>query len=96
MFLYNISVIAEQDTGESARKMILKHVHTAAAAGISVSLLELLNSPHEGITYCVQLHADDMESITLLQQKLLNPLQDEANRLHPGKVLFFDSLMKYL
>ncbi|SKB34371.1 protein of unknown function [Parapedobacter luteus] len=96
MYLYNVTIITEDDIREIVRQHIEEHLKHYREATASVALLELLDSPHEGTTYCLQLRAAHNEEIALFQQQYLAPIQAFANQQHTGKVLFFDSVMKYL
>lgn len=94
MFLYNITVIVDSGAHEAVRKQIEQQIRPYR--GMTVRLLKLLNSPHEGVTYCIHLHAETEAAITQFQQTYLARLQELTNADHPGQVLFFDSTMKYL
>jgi len=96
MYLYNVTIIVENDI----RDLVKKHLHAELpseqeGSGI-FSLLELLDSPHDGTTFCVQLRCKDKADITAFQAGGLTTLQTSLSGHYPGKVVFFDSIMKYL
>ena len=96
MYLYNITIIAEDDIGEA----VMQHLH-AELSGFgntksSLSLLELLDSPHEGTTLCVQLRCREKGDIVTFQTDRLAKIQTDLSGKYPGKVVFFDSTMRYL
>lgn len=93
MFLYNITVIVDQDVHEAIHDKITRQLQ--ASRGATIQLLELLESPHEGITYCIHFHAKDEEEIAKFKQEHLLNLQKMTHG-YAGKVIFFDSTLKYL
>ncbi|MFB2119641.1 DUF4286 family protein [Parapedobacter sp. 2B3] len=96
MYLYNVSVIVENDIRDAVKRHLHATVVGKQPLGGSLSLLELLDSPHEGTTYCIQLRCQDRTDIVAFQSHWLAALQTGFNETHPGKVVFFDSTMKYL
>jgi len=94
MYLYNVSVIVEESESQLVRALLISHLETARDKGLAVRLLELLDSPHEGVTYSLQLEAPDSEVVTAFQSDHLAALQAKTNQHHEGKVFYFDSLMK--
>lgn len=96
MFLYNVTLIVENDIHEDVRRHIEQQLFSKNGAPDNVTLLEMLDSPHEGITYCIQLRADNRDQISRFQNLDISAIQQLANQQYPGKILFFDSTMKYL
>ncbi len=96
MFLYNVTIIVEQDVHEDVKKHIEQQLFNQPEAPEAVALLELLDSPHEGITYCIQLRTENREGIASFQQRHLAAFQQLVSTRYAGKVLFFDSTMNYL
>jgi len=58
--------------------------------------LKLLDSPHEGHTYCVQLVFENPSEIPTFQQEKLVILQSHIATNHLEKAFLFDSTMKYI
>jgi hypothetical protein len=96
MYLYNVTVIIESGVQDAVRQRIEAQLFGHSDTGTPVKLLQMLDSPHEGATLCIQLHTETTEGIAAFQQHRLAPIQELTNREYPGKVLFFDSTMKYL
>lgn len=94
MYLYNVSVIVEDSENQAVRALLVSQLELARRMGLSVRLLELLDSPHEGITYSLQLEAVDADAVAAFQAQHLAPLQAKTNQGHEGKVIYFDSLMQ--
>ncbi len=95
MFLYNVTIIVENDIHDDVRKYIEARLF-AQQHMAPVDLLEMVNAPHEGTTYCIQLRSADTAEIELFQRQHVAAIQQFANSAYAGKVLFFDSTMKYL
>ena len=94
MYLYNVSVIVEDSERQAVRDLLVSQLELARGMGLSVRLLELLDSPHEGVTYSLQLEAADSDAVAAFQAEHVAPLQAKTNQAHEGKVFYFDSLMQ--
>lgn len=58
--------------------------------------LKMLDSPHEGTTYCIQVTAADEETIQGFQADVLHTIQAYIGTNHHEKAFIFDSKMQYL
>ncbi|HWK59017.1 MAG TPA: DUF4286 family protein [Parapedobacter sp.] len=96
MYLYNVTIIVENDIRDAVKQHLDAALFRNLEPSAPFSLLELLDSPHEGATYCVQLRCNDRADIIAFQTGDLASLQTGLNGQYPGKVVFFDSIMKYL
>lgn len=97
MYLYNVTLIAENDIGEAVyRYLTMQLTDGTHGTDNRPRLLEMLDSPHDGRTYCIQLLADNRDDITTFQQTRLASIRTHLEAVHAGKVLVFDSVMKYL
>lgn len=96
MFLYNVTIIIEKDIHEDVRRHIEQQLFDKKDVQNGITLLEMLDSPHEGITYCIQLRSDNKDDIARFQSQHISVIQQLANSEYPGKILFFDSTMKFL
>lgn len=94
MYFYNISVIVEEQESQAVKSILLRQLALARSQGSIVRLLELLDSPHEGVTYSIQLEAETTQVVDDFQAEHLAYLHSQTNQYHPGKVFFFDSLMR--
>lgn len=56
----------------------------------------MLESPHEGSTYCIQVVATDDTEILKFQEDVLVELQAYLTTSHAEKAFIFDSKMQYL
>lgn len=96
MYLYNVTIIVENDISEAVKTRLHAEPFNEQGLDGGFSILKLLDSPHDGATYCVQLRCKDKATIATFQAHGLAALQTGLNELYPGKVVFFDSIMKYL
>lgn len=62
----------------------------------TIRILKMLDSHHEGSTYCLQLQTHGRKTIVDFQEKELQNIQVEIEKTHPGKVMYFASTMQYL
>lgn len=94
MYLYNISIIVE----ESQHHALLSWVQQSWIPTLSteVKFLKMLNSPHDGHTYCVQLIVDEESQIHRFQSEHITSLQQHIAQHHNEKAFIFDSVMQYL
>lgn len=94
MFLYNVSLIVEESIHEDLLQWVRENI--VNTADFEIRLLEMLHSPHEGRTFCLQVHAPSEELIESFQQKQIFPLQALIAERYQDKAFLFDSKMKYL
>ncbi len=94
MFLYNVSVIAEEAIHQEIVVWIQDNI--LQSQKFEVHFLQMLQSPHEGMTYCIQVVLPSEEHIADFQQVHLLPLQELVAETYQNKVFLFDSTMKYL
>ena len=96
MYLYNVTIIVENDVSDVVKQYLHDELLNEQDRDRSLSLLELLDSPHEGVTYCIQLRCHDWDDVSAFRANDLVTLQNRLNERYPGQIVFFDSAMKYL
>lgn len=97
MYLYNATIIAESEISEAVRTYLNGQLaYEVGNSVVQLSFLEMLNSPHDGVTYCVQLRTESRDEITSFQEIHLAKIRAQLETTYAGKVLFFDSIMKYI
>lgn len=94
MYLYNVSVIIENEHHDSLLDWIRNN--WLSNLPVAANLLKMINSPHEGHTYCIQLIVSSEEEIQAFQQTSLILLQEQIGQHHQEKAFIFDSVMQYL
>jgi hypothetical protein len=91
-------MLANNDIHEELKSWILKDFFPSIAeekSFESLSLLKVLNSPNEGVTYALQFKAINEDVINQFRENHLIFLQNKAQLDYPNKVYFFESLMEY-
>ncbi|WP_159637475.1 DUF4286 family protein [Sphingobacterium composti Ten et al. 2007 non Yoo et al. 2007] len=94
MYLYNISIIVDNDRHEILIQWVKENWLNTLPN--QAKFLKLLDSPHEGQTYCVQLVFEHPSDIPTFQKEKLAMLQGYIAENHLEKAFLFDSTMKYL
>lgn len=95
MYLYNISIIVE-DSHNDALLTWLKNEWIPSLNLQEIKFLKMINSPHEGQTYCIQLNTPKEELVKDFQETKMVELQNHLGTKHHEKAFVFDSLMQYL
>lgn len=94
MYLYNISIIVENEHHESLMDWVKNSWFKTLPT--SSKLLKILDSPHEGHTYSVQLVFEHAADIPVFQKDKVSILQAQIAEHHYEKAFIFDSTMKYI
>ena len=94
MYLYNISIIVEDNSHDLLLEWVQNNWLPSLAA--EAKFLKMLNTPHEGHTYCVQLVVKNESEIVDFQENDMQSLQEHISQNHLEKAFIFDSIMQYL
>lgn len=94
MYLYNISIIVEESQHDTLLNWLEKE--WLPSLNQEIKFLKMINTPHEGHTYCVQMTVSNQEDIVNFQQTTLSDLQYHLHLNHKEKAFIFDSIMQYL
>jgi len=99
MILYNITAIVDNDIDTEFKEWI----HRLFLPGLaedelfkSQALLKVLDSPNEGVTYCLQMIASGDKEISLFQQNQLPQLHKKSQGIWANKIYLFESKMQYI
>jgi len=99
MLLYNITIILENAAeNEWLNWMQETHIPAVMDTGRFVSnrLLKVLDSPNEGVTYCVQYVADNMDDYESYKAEYAPALQAELEERFKNRHVSFRTLMEYV
>ena len=99
MLLYNVTLIIEDSAAnEWLQWMQQTHIPEVMATGKFVSnrLLKVLDSPNEGVTYCVQYIAENEADYTSYQADFAPALQAKLQSKFENRVLAFRTLMEFV
>ncbi len=99
MLLYNITIILEEAAeGEWLTWMQDVHIPMVMNTGSFVSnrLLKVLDSPNEGVTYCAQYVANNLEDYEHYKLAYAPALQEELEVRFKDRHVSFRTLMEYV
>ncbi len=94
MYLYNVSIITEDSVNATVVEWLKAEILSQST--FNTKFLELLDSPHEGHTHCIQIIVENESEIELFNEKHLIPLQEYIASSFHGRAFVFNSVMKYL
>lgn len=99
MLLYNVTLIIEDAAAEEWLNWMQNiHIPEVMETGMFVSsrLLKVLDSPNEGVTYCAQYVAENMETYLNYQEQFAPALQADLNEKFENQFVAFRTLMEYV
>lgn len=97
MIIFNDTVIVDEAIHESWLNWMTEvHIPAVMATGYfnSYQVLNVIDSPNEGVTYCIQYQTDSLESFNQFYSKHLHRLQDIHNKRFENQFVLFNTLMK--
>lgn len=97
MIIYNETFVVETNTGpEWLQWMQTLHIPAAMATGCftGYKILEVLDSPNEGVTFCIQYQTPDIEKYQEFQAQHLHSLHVRHHEQFENRYVLFNSLMK--
>ena len=97
MIIFNDTVIIEEAIQQKWLKWI-KEVHIPAVMATghfkSYQVLNVIDSPNEGVTYCIQYRADSIADFNQFYSKHLHRLQEAHNQEFENQFVIFNTLMR--
>lgn len=99
MILYNITVILDESIHDQWLQWIeAHHIPGIMATGMFVSsrLLRVVDSPNEGITYCMQYIAEDMDKYNQYKERFSTTLLAKHDQMFQEKFVSFTTLMEFI
>ena len=97
MIIFNDTVIVEEAIHEKWLKWMLEvHIPAIMATGYfsTYQVLNVIDSPNEGVTYCIQYHTDSLEKFNHFYTKHLHQLQTTHSQQFENQFFIFNTLMK--
>lgn len=98
MILYNQTIIIDEDIQKEWLVWMREtHIPQVMSTNSFVShrMLKVLNSPNEGITYCMQYIADNLEKYEDYAEKFAPQLQPELAQKFENKYVAFHTIMEF-
>jgi hypothetical protein len=99
MILYNVTIILDESIhNEWLEWMESEHIPDVMNTGFFVSnrLLKVLDSPNEGVTYCVQYIAETPELVNEYREKYADGLQSNFPAQFINKFVLFPTIMEFV
>ncbi|WP_316801974.1 DUF4286 family protein [Pedobacter nototheniae] len=99
MLLYNVTLILEDAAAEEWLQWAQKiHIPQVMDTGLFVShrLLKVLDSPNEGVTYCVQYVAENQEQYNQYVDVYAPALQEDLNTKFKNRFVAYRTLMEFV
>ena len=97
MIIFNDTVIVEESVHERWLQWVQQvHIPAVMASGYfqSFKILTVIDSPNEGVTYCVQYFAENIENFNQFYNKHFHQLQAIHNHEFENQFVIFNTLMK--
>lgn len=91
-------MLTDEGIHEELKSWILKDFIPAVANEdifISQSLLKILNSPNEGVTYSMQFIAENEDIVDQFRTAQLLSLHNKTQQEYANKVFFVESIMEF-
>lgn len=99
MILYNVTIILDEGIHDSWLKWLKQeHLKEMMSTGffISYRVLKVIDSPNEGVTYCIQYIADTTEKYNEYMEKHANHIQNNVPDQFLNKFVVFSTLMEFI
>ena len=99
MILYNVTIILENEVQiEWLNWMQSKQIPALMGTGCFVSnrLLKVLDSPNEGVTYCVQFVSDSIQKLNEFKEKYEGLLEANTPIAFNNKLVTFPTVMEFI
>ena len=97
MIIFNDTVIIEESVHRQWLKWMQEvHIPAIMATGYfkKYQVLNVIDSPNEGVTYCVQYYADNIGDFNQFYIKHFHQLQENHNRQFENQFVIFNTLMQ--
>lgn len=99
MLLYNVTFIMEEAAADEWLQWMKEtHIPEVMATDKFVSnrMLKVLDSPNEGVTYCIQYGAENLTAYNDYQQNFASKLQADLQSKFENRLVTFRTLMEFV
>lgn len=99
MFIYNITVLVDVAIEEEWLNWIKPNlIRNVLETGFfhSYQLLQIMDSPNEGSTYCLQFHTNEISLLQSYQSLYTTQIESEHQLAFPDQLVTFSSAMKLI
>lgn len=97
MIIFNDTVILDEAVHEKWLTWLHEtYIPMVMATGYfsSYQVLNVIDSPNEGVTYCIQYQTDSLEKFNHFYSKHLHQLQNLQNQQFENQFVLFNTLMQ--
>ena len=97
MIIYNETFVVDEAVHEQWLAWVkANHIANIIATGDfqSFQILKVLNSPNEGVTYCIQYLTDNVSKYEHFMLYHMNPIHIDHNAQFENKFVLFNTLME--
>lgn len=99
MFIYNITFLVDESIApEWLDQIKTNYIAMVLETGFfqSHQLLQVTDSPNEGLTYCLQFRTEEISSLQSYQNLYAPQIESEHQQLFVNQVVTFSSIMKLI
>ncbi len=99
MFIYNITFLIDEAIVQEWLELIkTNYIQTVMETGFfqSYQLLQVMDSPNEGLTYCLQFRTSEISSLQSYQNLYAPQIESEHLQSFTNQVITFTSTMKLI
>lgn len=99
MFIYNITVLIEKSIEQEWLSWIKpNYINTVMETGFfqSCQLLQVSDSPNEGLTYCLQFRTNEISLLQSYQNLYASQIEREHQVAFTNQLVTFSSTMKII
>ncbi len=99
MFIYNITFLVDESIAQEwLNEVKINYIETVLETGFfqSYQLLQVTDSPNEGLTYCLQFRTEEISSLQSYQNLYAPQIESEHQQLFANQMVTFVSTMKLI
>ncbi|MVN21134.1 DUF4286 family protein [Mucilaginibacter arboris] len=99
MFIYNITILIEESIEQEWLSWVkINFIQTVMETGFfqSYQMLQVTDSPNEGLTYCVQFRTNEISSLQSYQSLYAPQIESEQQLAFANQLVTFSSTMKII
>lgn len=99
MFIYNITVLIEETIEQEWLSWIkTNYMEAVMETGFfqSCQLLQVTDSPNEGLTFCLQFRTNEISSLQSYQNLYAPNIEQEHQQAFVNQLVTFSSIMKII
>lgn len=99
MFIYNITFLIDESIAQEwLNEVKNNYIEIVLETGFfqSYQLLQVMDSPNEGLTYCLQFRTEEISSLQSYQNLYAPQIENKHQQLFVNQIITFSSTMKLI